>query len=92
MADGSLTAREFWKLSHKERMARCGELSEHESFVARLTDPSPPASPPCNICKHYFGYGKCEAFPNGVPADHIRAVMADQLMECRNEFRFTAKE
>ena len=40
MADRGLTAREFWRLSPTERMKRCGELSDHEAFVARLTDPT----------------------------------------------------
>lgn len=92
MADGSLTAREFWKLSPAERMERCGELSEHEAFVARLTDPTPPVSPPCNRCEFYLRYAKCDAYPDGIPADHIRAVMEDQTIECGNGFRFTPKE
>lgn len=39
MAGGNLTAREFWQLSPEERLKRCGELSEHEAYVARITDP-----------------------------------------------------
>lgn len=53
MANGGLTAEEFWKLPPDERMKRCGELSEHEAFVMRITDPHLPVSPRCNECKHY---------------------------------------
>lgn len=92
MVDGGLTAREFWNLSFEERMRRCGELSEHEAFVARLTDPHLPISPPCNDCKFYLGYAKCEALPDGMPPDHIRAVMADQTIECGDGFHYTPKD
>jgi len=92
VADGGLTAAEFWELPFEERMRRCGELSEHEAFVARLTDPHLPASPPCNDCKFYLGYAKCEVCPDGISPDHIRAVMADQSTECGNGYKFTPKE
>ncbi len=92
MADRSLTAREFWKLSPEERMKRCGELSGHEAFIARLTDPTPPASPPCNQCKYYFGYAKCEAYPKGIPAEHIRAVMENQAVDCGSGLRYAPGE
>ena len=92
MADRGLTAREFWRLSPTERMKRCGELSDHEAFVARLTDPTPPISPPCNRCKYYLGYAKCIAYPDGMSAEHINAVIADLTIMCGNGFRFTQRD
>ena len=92
MAGRGLTAREFWRLSPEERMRRCGELSDHEAFVARLTDPTLPVSPPCNRCRYYLRFAKCEAFTEGISPDHIRAVMADQTIECGDGFHYTPKD
>lgn len=90
MADGGLTAREFWKLSPEDRMKRCGELSEHEAFIMRLTDPNwSKVSVPCNGCIHKIsGKASCKAFPNGIPADHIRTVMEDPTTECGDGLHF----
>lgn len=24
-------------------------------------------NPPCNFCKHYIGFARCFAYPNGIP-------------------------
>lgn len=90
MADGDLTAKEFWKLPPDERMKRCGELSAHGAFVARLTDPGfSKAFVPCNSCIYKKdGAAACKAFPEGIPADHIRSVMKDQTIDCGNGFHF----
>lgn len=88
MADRGLTAKEFWMLSPEERQKRCGELSEHEAFAMRLMDPHLPVSLPCNNCKYYTGYAKCKAFPDGISADHMRAVMEGQTTECGDGFHF----
>lgn len=55
MAKRSLTADEFWRLPTDERLQRCGELSEHEASVARITSPEYSKGPyiPCNDCIHY---------------------------------------
>lgn len=92
MANGGLTAKEFWRLSPDERMKRCGELSEHEAFLMRITDPSLPISPPCNECKHYIGRAKCKAFPDGMESNHVMVVMQDQSTDCGNGFHFEKRE
>lgn len=92
MDSGDLTAKQFWRLSHGERLKRCGELSAHEAFLMRVPDPHLPISPPCNQCKHYLGYARCEVYLDGISADQIRAVMEDPAIECGNGFRFTPKE
>lgn len=91
MADRDLTAHEFWQLPPEERMKRCGELSDHEAFVMRLTDPALPASPPCNDCAYYLGYAKCRAYPKGIPAHQIDAVMEDRAIECGDGYHYTPK-
>ena len=98
MADGSgiLTAREFWKLPKEERLRRYGELSDHEKYVVRITDPGVPHKPmyiPCNYCKHRIeGELACRAFPHGQTATHVKAVMADPTIECGNGYHFVAEE
>lgn len=94
MADRDLTAKEFWKLPHDERMKRCGELSEHEAFVARLIDPGfSKVFVPCNGCIHKTdGKPICKAFPEGIPADHIKSVMENQTIDCGNGFHFEKRE
>lgn len=85
-------AKEFWKLPPDERMKRCGELSEHEAFLMRLTDPNLPTLLACNYCVYYQGYAKCKAFPDGISADHMRMVMEDKAIECGNGFHFEEKK
>ena len=92
MADRNLTAREFWQLPPGERMKRYGELSEHEAFLARISDPHLPISPPCNRCRYYKGYAKCDVYPDGIPSDQIDAVMENQTIECGEGYRNTPTE
>lgn len=95
MADGKLTWRDFWKLTPEERLERCGELSEHDAYMVRLTDPGLPRNPPevpCNECIHRTeGKPYCAAFPDGLTADHIRAVMQDKGVPCGGGYRFEQK-
>lgn len=99
MADRNLTEEEwteFWHLPLEERFERCKSFSAHDSFRLRITDPGTSfAGPwvPCNDCAHQItGRPACKAHPEGLTADHIRAVMADQTIECGNGFRFMPKE
>ena len=93
MADGTLSFEEFWDLpTEEERCRRYGELSDHDKFRVRISMDPGAISPPCNRCKHYLGYAKCQAFLNGIPRDQIQAVMDDQSIECGNGLRFTQKE
>lgn len=96
MAGGNLTAREFWQLSPEERLKRCGELSEHEAYVARITDPCIEKNPiyvPCNDCIHNFRTElACKAHPDGMTQETIAAVVEDHNFECGNGYKFTKKE
>ena len=98
MADGnsSLTLSEFQKLPKEERSKRYGELSDHDKFAVRVTDPGIPSKPqyiPCNHCI-YRDKGKpaCLAFPQGQTATQIKAVMVDPTIECGNGYHFVAEE
>lgn len=90
MADGNLSLKEFWSMSEEDRCVRYGELSDHDKFIARCSQPSGPAVfVPCNVCVHRIkGKPACKAFPDGVSGDHIRAVMADITIECGVGYRF----
>ncbi len=96
MAEGSLTAREFWKLSPEERWERCGELSEHEAFVMRITDPGNAEKRvyvPCNDCVHRFGIETaCKAHPNGMTQEDIQAVINDHNYACGNGYKFEKRK
>lgn len=92
MADGNLTWEEFWKLSSEDRLARCGELSDHDAFMVRLTEPIAVISPSCNDCVHYLGYAKCAAYPDGFTGDHIRALLKNPLLECGDGYHFELRQ
>lgn len=87
MDDRNLTLREFWKLTEKERCERYKDLSDRDKFAVRQgTDCA--VSVPCNICAHYRGYAKCDAFPDGINVSHIQAIIDDQTISCGTEFHF----
>ena len=47
-------------------------MAEKKPFSdPRWWDNPQPVWPKCNRCKHYLDYGKCEAFPNGIPNEII---------------------
>lgn len=93
MADGTLSFEEFCKLpTEEERCNRYVELSDHDKFRARISMNPSAISPPCNICRYYFGFAKCEAFPGGISAEHISAVMQDKTIDCGNGFHFEKRE
>lgn len=99
MADRNLTEEEwgeFWRLPLEERLERCKSFSPHDSFRLRITDPGISANSPwipCNDCIHQITMSPaCKAYPDGPSAEHIRAVMADQSIECGNGCKFTPKE
>ena len=92
MANRGLTFKEFCKLPYEERAQRYSELSDHDKFLARcseLTDAKHLFKIPCNSCIHRIKRTlKCEAYPDGIDADHIRAVMEDIKTECGNGYFF----
>lgn len=95
MADGTLSFDEFWDLpTEEERCRRYGELSDHDKFRVRISMPPGPMTwIPCNDCANRIaGRPSCKAYPDGLEADHIRAVMEDQTIECGDGFHYTPKE
>lgn len=94
MGDIKVMLDEFWSLpTFEERCRRYAQLSDHDKFLVRCSmPPGPEIWIPCNDCKYNLGYAKCEAYPNGLSADHIRAVMADQTIECGDGFHYTPKD
>lgn len=96
MTGGNLTAREFWRLPPEERWKRCGELSDHEAFVMRLTDPGSAKNHiyvPCNDCVHRIEKKlACKAHPNGLTQEDIRAVVDDHNHVCGNGYKFEKRK
>lgn len=92
MADGNLTFEAFLKLSIAERCERYKDLSDHDKFRVRLSMDPGAISPPCNRCKYYRGYAKCDAFPDGITSEQIGAVEEDQAVSCGAGYHFTPKE
>lgn len=99
MADRNLTEeewREFWHIPFEEQFERCKHFSAHDSFRFRITDPGISAHQPwvpCNDCAYRISKTPtCRAYPSGLSADHIRAIMEDQTIECGDGFHYTPKE
>lgn len=90
MAERNLTLEEFWKLPPEERCERYKDLSDHDKFGVRQAE-SGAVSFPCNDCRHYFGYAKCAAYPDGISGDHMDAVWNDLATDCGNGYRFQEK-
>ena len=91
MAGGSLTLEEFWMLSEDERCKRYKDLSDHDKFGVRQSMDPGCAGVPCNDCIHYRGFAKCDAFPDGISAEHIQAVMDDQRVVCAGNLGYEKK-
>lgn len=62
-----LTFEEFWKLSEEDRCDQYQYLSDLDKFRVRLSMNPGVIDSQCNSCKYYHGFGKCDAFPNGIP-------------------------
>ena len=98
MANRNLTEQEwaeFWRMPLEERIERCKNFSQHDSFRLRISDPGSSHSPwvPCNDCAYRLGLNAaCKAYPQGLTAEHIRAVMDNPSIECGDGFRFVPKE
>ena len=52
MADRNLTFEDFKRLSPEERNRRYEELSDHDKFLARCSQPSGVHGVLCNTCIH----------------------------------------
>ena len=49
-------------------------------------------SPRCNRCKYYRGFGKCDAFPGGMPEEIWEREDTDIFCNEKNKIRFEEKE
>lgn len=90
MAKRNLTLDEFWKLSLKERCERYKDLSEHDKFGVRQAE-SGAVSLPCNDCRHYRGYAKCAAYPDGIRGEHMDTILNDLTTDCGKGYHFEKK-
>ena len=70
-----MTLGEFWNLPEEKRGEAYQYLSSGDRFRVRMSFTST-RSVPCNDCVHRHGkYPSCDAFPEGITAEAIWAVM-----------------
>ena len=81
MADRNLTFEDFKRLSPEERNRRYEELSDHDKFLARCSQPSGVHGVPCNTCIHRKRVC-CKAFPDGIPGEHMNKLEENPAIEC----------
>lgn len=91
MAEGNLTFEEWAKLSEGERGERYKDLSDKDKFRVRISMNPRAKNVRCNSCRHYRGFAKCAAFPDGIPCTHIGAVDENPSIFCANGFQYQAK-
>ncbi|MCH5190281.1 MAG: hypothetical protein J1F37_06935 [Oscillospiraceae bacterium] len=94
MTNGNLTLKEFFKLTREEQNKRYSELSDRDKFGARQGDWQPSKIDiPCNTCVNRLGVKPaCNAFPNGIPDEHINKMIKDPKYYCGNGYKFTPKK
>lgn len=92
MADGSLTYAEFVKLSESARRKQYVNLSDADKFRVRQGMVST-AGPyiPCNHCKFRTRF-ICSAYPEGIPVEHMKALIDDRGLACGDGFHFTPED
>ena len=66
-----ISLKDFWKLSEEERGIQYQYLSEHDKFLVRTSMNPGAIASQCKTCKHYRGFGKCDAFPDNIPHEII---------------------
>lgn len=91
MAGGTLTFLEWANLSEYERGERYKDLSDADKFRVRISMNPGAKSVRCNSCRHYHGFAKCAAFPNGIPKTHITAVDENPSIECGHGVNYEQK-
>lgn len=92
MADGNLTFEEFKKLpSEEERGRRYQEMSDHDKFLARCSQPSGAYGVLCNTCI-YRSRATCKAFPKGITREHLDKLDDAPTMECAPGIHYKSKE
>ncbi len=67
-----LSLKDFWGLSEEDRKEQYKYLSNHDKFLVRISmDPGMVPSQ-CNACKHYRGFGRCDAYPDAIPQELLK--------------------
>ena len=66
-----ISLKDFWGLSEEERKNQYQYLSNHDKFSVRILMNPGVISSQCNNCKHYQGFGKCDAYPDNIPREII---------------------
>ena len=66
---------DFWGLSEEERKNQYQYLSDHDKFLVRISMNPGVVSSQCNYCRHYWGFGRCDAYPDNIP----REIMGNQF-------------
>ncbi len=87
MAGGNLSFAEWVRLPERERAEEYKHLSEEEQFRVRISAQGGAKGVPCNRCRHYKGFARCAAFPDGIPSEHIAAVEENPQIACSNGIR-----
>lgn len=91
MVNGTLTFEEFKKLpSEEERCRRYPELSDHDKFLARCSQPIGVRPVPCNTCV-YKNKLSCKAFPDGITGEHLKRLLDDPTIECAPGIHYQPK-
>ena len=88
MAKRNLTYAEWEKLSEYERGEQYKDLSDADKFRVRITMDPGARRIRCNDCRYFHGSAKCDAFPDRIPNEQIRALMDDIDTPCGNGYRF----
>lgn len=83
---------DFWGLSEEERKNQYQYLSDHDKFQVRISMNPGVVSSQCNHCRHYWGFGRCDAYPDNIP----REILGNQFehttpYEGDNGIRFEPK-
>lgn len=88
MDERDLTFEEFKHLSQQEQQERYKDLSEHDRFRARISQPSALGHIVCNDCIHYHKDATCDAFSNGIPKEIFDRGEHDTPFPGDNGIRF----
>lgn len=88
MDEGALTFEDFIRLPSEEQCERYVELSDHDKFRARISQPPAVGYVMCNDCVHYHKDVTCDAFPDGIPREIIIRGEHDTPFPGDNGIRF----
>lgn len=88
----SISLKEFWSLTEEERGERYRDLTDHDKFLVRISMDPGVVDSQCNFCRHYHGFGKCDAYPDGIPRPLLFDIRHDQDYPGDHGTHFEPKE